>query len=109
MCYKNILYNVNRNITKPGLECSYIDFVEELDEYLLSTYPKHYLGLQLYQDDYISNIFHVIASYNDVPGLYQVGPSISDYISNLYDSVWGNSVERTSVFSYLTSQKILSW
>jgi hypothetical protein len=103
---KNLFYNVNEIIVRPGLESSYIDFSKELNSYLLKEYSRYYAGLQLYQDNSISNVFHVIASYYDVPGVYKVAPLIGDNISCIYDKVWGSSVERNSLFSFLNSNRI---
>ncbi|MGG7178532.1 hypothetical protein ACQPU1_13100 [Clostridium paraputrificum] len=104
---KNILYNVNTIMVEPGLECSYIDFSKDLNEYLLSKYSKYYAGLQLYQNNDSPNIFYVVASYKCVPGLFKIAPLIGNQISKIYDRVWGNTVERTSVFSFLTSTRII--
>ncbi|SHH95471.1 hypothetical protein SAMN02745196_02053 [Clostridium collagenovorans DSM 3089] len=106
MCGRGILFNVNENIVKCGLESSYIRFVRDLNRYLLAKYPNFYLGLQLYRDRSIPNVFHVIAAYRDVPGIYAVAPIISKRIGDIYESVWGNSVQRTSIVSFLNSKKI---
>lgn len=103
----NILYNVNKNTVKPGLELYYISFIEDLNQYLLSTYPEYYLGLQLYQDKDDSNIFYVVSYYKEAPEVYKIERYISDYISKLYESVWGNSVERMPLVSSFTATRIL--
>lgn len=103
---ENLFYNVNEIIVSPGLESSYIKFSKSLNKYLLRNYPRYYAGLQLYQDSSISNVFHVVASYYDVPGVYKAATSIGDDISCIYDKVWGSSVERTSLFSFLSSKRI---
>lgn len=100
-------YNVNRIVVRPGLESSYIDFSKSLNRYLLKEYPRYYAGLQLYQDNSISNIFYVVASYYDVPGVYKAAKLIGDDISCIYDKKWGSSVERTSLFSFLNCKRIL--
>lgn len=106
MCSEKILYNVNANTVKPGLEHSYIRFVKELDANLLRKFGVYYAGLQLYQDNIISNRFHVVASYNNIPGVYEEEPFITDYIHNLYEEVWGDTVDRQSVFSFVTSYRV---
>ena len=104
---KNILYNVNKVIVEPSLECSYIDFSKHLNEYLLSKYNKYYAGLQLYQNNDRPTVFYVVASYKCVPGLFKVAPLIGNQISKIYDRVWDNTVKRISVFSFLTSTRVL--
>ncbi|RDU24162.1 hypothetical protein [Anaerosacchariphilus polymeriproducens] len=106
MCSDKLLYNINANTVKPGLECSYIKFVKELNCNLLKKYKKYYAGLQLYQNNCICNVFHIVAAYYDVPGIYKEEKIITDYISHVYKEVWGNSVERVSVFTFVSSSKI---
>lgn len=103
----NILYIVNKNTVKTGLEPHYISFIEDLNQYLLATYPEYYLGLQLYQDKDESNVFYVVSYYKEAFEVYKIERYISDYISRLYESVWGNSVERMPLVSSFTSTRIL--
>lgn len=60
----NILYNVNKIIVEPGLECDYIEFSRDLNNYLLSKYSRYYAGLQLYQNNDTPNVFYVVAPTN---------------------------------------------
>lgn len=101
-----ILYNVNKIVVRPGLESAYIRFSKALNRFLLRRFSTFYAGLQLYQNNSRCNEFYVIASYNDVPGINEAATRIGNLISRIYDRVWGCSVVRTSIFSFLTSTKI---
>ncbi|RDY26398.1 hypothetical protein CHL78_013765 [Romboutsia weinsteinii] len=107
MCADNVFYNVNKIVVVQGFECSYIDFSRELNEYLLRNYPGYYLGLQLYQDNCNCNLFHVVATYNNICGVYEAARFIGNDINSIYERIWGECVDRTSVFSFLTSTRVV--
>lgn len=109
LCKEDILYNVNKIIIDSDKECEYIEFSHALNRNLLIKYPRYYLGLQLYEQNESPNdhaIFYVVASYRNIPGLYEVAPYISEYINEQYEKRWGPCVKRISIFSYTTSTKI---
>lgn len=102
-----LFYNVNNIIVPTELQKEYIIFSEHLNCYLQKTYPRYYVGLQLYQSNEDSTQFYVSAAYRDCPGILLVGPVISAEVAKFYEEVWGDSITRTIVFSYLTSTRLL--
>lgn len=102
-----ILSNVNSILVKPGLEENYIQFVEELNQYLKCKYGKYYIGMQLYQQKNISNIFYIVANYKNIPGLDVVMVKIAAEITSIYDRIWGVDVVRTTVFTFLNYNRII--
>lgn len=103
----DVLYNVNSILVTPCLVNDYIQFSNQLNQYLIKKYGRYYIGLQLYEDNNVCNSFYVIASYRNIPGLYEAIKVISNDISNIYEKVWGDKVERTSVFSFTNYKKII--
>jgi hypothetical protein len=101
------LYNVNQIIVQRGLEQTYARFSKWLDKYLRRRYRKYYTGLQLYQNRSDSTLFYVIASYRDVPGIEIAAARIGDRIGEIYDAVWGDQVQRISVFRFLDYKRII--
>lgn len=97
-----VLYNVNEITVEPGLQRVYIKFSHILNEYLKRKYPRYYICLELYQGQEDNTRFYVVASYNNVEGIYEAIVKIGDDISRIYDAVWGSSVTRNSVFSFST-------
>lgn len=104
----NILYNVNEIVVKPGLECSYIEFSNKLNKYLICRYGKYYLGLQLYESKDNPCVFYVVASYRDIPCVYKAAPKIGNDISDIYDECWGDSVKRNSILSFVNCKRVIS-
>ena len=100
------LYNVNNIIVKRGLEDKYIQFSKKLNKYLKEKYPKYYIGLQLYQNKLDPSLFYVIAAYYDVCGIDVAAVEIGNNISEIYEDVWGDKVERISVFRFLDYTRI---
>ncbi|GAA0076530.1 hypothetical protein UT300005_09080 [Clostridium sp. CTA-5] len=101
------LYNVNKILVKPGLECLYKKFSKKLNKYLLKKYPEYYAGLQLYESNKYCNEFYVIARYNDVCGIYQAITKIRNDIERIYNNVWDSSVKRTSIFAFSNYKRVI--
>lgn len=103
----DVLYNVNRVTVIPGLERAYIRFLRKLNCCLLSRFPRYYRGLQLYQNNENRNVFTVVAAYNNVVGVYTAARQIGDDIKNAYTRMWGCSVKRVNISSFLTSRRVI--
>lgn len=101
------LYNVNKIIVQKGLEKEYIKFSKKLNKYLQEKYGEFYITLQLYQNNEDPTLFFVIASYKDVQGIETAAVKIGDKISKIYDKVWGDKVQRISVFRFLDYTRII--
>lgn len=101
------LYNVNEIGVQRGSEQAYIRFSKRLDKYLRGRYGRYYTGLQLYQNKRDSTLFYVIAAYRDVPGIEIAAARIGNQISEIYDRVWGDEVQRISVFRFLDYTRII--
>ncbi|CDG02442.1 Putative uncharacterized protein [Clostridium chauvoei JF4335] len=66
------------------------------------------MGLQLYESKENPCVFYVVASYRDIPGVYEAAEKIGEDISNIYDECWGNSVKRISILSFVNCKRIIS-
>lgn len=100
----DVLYIVTRVTIIPDLEHAYIRFLKNLNCCLLSKFTKYYRGLQLYQNNENCNVFTIVESYNNVPNVYSVAREISGIVSNSYTRMWGCSVRRVTISSFLTSE-----
>jgi hypothetical protein len=101
------LYNVNKVIVQCGSEEEYINFSKRLNKYLKENYDEYYIGLQLYQNNSDPTLFYVIAAYKDVCGIEIAAVKIGNKISEIYDEVWGDKVQRISVFRFLDYTRII--
>ncbi|MEA4926259.1 MAG: hypothetical protein VB084_13230 [Syntrophomonadaceae bacterium] len=101
------LYNVNKIIVPRRLEKKYIKFSKKLNKYLQNKYKKYYIGLQLYQNKKDPKLFYVIAAYKDVCGIEIAAAKIGNKISKIYDKIWGDKVQRISVFRFLDYTRII--
>lgn len=101
------LYNVNKIIVQRGSEKEYIKFSKKLNEYLKEKYNKYYVGLQLYQNNIDPTLFYIIAAYKDVRGIKIAAVGIGNKISEIYDKVWGDKVQRVSVFKFSDYTRII--
>lgn len=101
------LYNVNQIIVQRGSEKKYIKFSKKLNKYLEEKYKRYYTGLQLYQNNTDPTLFYVIAAYKDVRGIEAAAVEIGNKISRIYDDVWGDQVQRISVFRFLDYTRII--
>lgn len=101
------LYNVNKIIVPSGAEEEYIHFSKGLNKYLKGKYEGYYIDLQLYQNKTDSKIFYVFASYRDVCGIDMAAVRIGNKISEIYEKVWGNKVQRIPVFRFLDYARMI--
>lgn len=101
------LYNVNQINVRPGLERSYEEFSNKLNEYLKRKYGDYYIGLQLYRNKKVRTKFFVIASYKDKCGIEKAAEVVGDDVRQIYDRVWGDRVKRTSVFAFVDYKRLI--
>lgn len=103
----DVLYIVDRVTVISGLEGAYIRFVRRLNRCLLLRFPRFYNGLQLYQNDENPNVFIIVESYNNVPGVNSAARTIRSNIREAYTRMWGHSVRRVNISSFLNSRRII--
>ncbi len=103
----DVLYIVTRVTVIPGLERAYIRFLRRLNRCLLSKFPRYYRGLQLYQNNENRNVFTVVESYNNIPSVYNAAREIREIVRNAYSRMWGCTVRRVTISSFLTSRRII--
>lgn len=101
------LYNVNKIFVQSGSEKEYIKFSKKLNKYLKEKYDEYYINLQLYQAKADPRLFYVIAAYKDVCGIEIAAVEIGNKISEIYEKIWGEKVQRISIFKFLDFTRII--
>ena len=103
----DILYNVNQIDIPNWQQINYKRFSYKLNRFLQFLFPRYYRTLQLYQSVNNANRYYVITAYNNLPGIYNITPVIQEVIERIYNYVWGNSVIRASIFSYVSAERVI--
>lgn len=103
----DVLYNVNQVDIPKRQQINYKRFTYKLNRFLQFLFPRYYITLQLYQSVTNANRYYVIASYRNLPGLYDITPFIQEVIDRIYNHIWGSSVKRVGIFSYVSAERVI--
>lgn len=104
--FQSVLYIIKEITLEPGLDNEYIKFLNALEKYIQVKYSKYYNSFQLYKQNSNSKFFMVI-SYHNIEGIYEIIEDIENDITNLYEDVYGNRIERKVILSFDKVEKLI--